>query len=81
MNLYTVEVRAEEDFRLLGRVSLPVPPYDLPDAWAFPLRNSVTDLEFKKVTLRVAEFVKGSARWKAFSVPAALWAEIKDKVR
>ncbi len=81
MTLYAIEVRAAEDARLLGHVNHSVPSHGLPDYVTFSLRGSVEDRVFKNVTLQVDQYAEGNARWLAFKVPAAQWAEIKDKIR
>lgn len=78
---YWIEVRAAEDRRLLGRVSCPMPPHELPDHVQFALKEAPDDLEFRTVTLRVVEFREGWSSWRGFSVSAAQWDQIKDKVR
>jgi hypothetical protein len=78
---YAVEVRSAEDCRLLGHVNVPVPSYELPPQWTFALRGSIKDRVFHNVTLQVDQFAYKGHKFLAFKVPAAQWAEIKDKVR
>ena len=78
---YLVEIRAAEDCRLLGHTSSATPPHELPDYVRFALADTCDDLQFRTVCLRVANFRNGNHEWRAFSVPAAQWDEIKGKVR
>lgn len=73
---YRIEVRSDEDCRLLGHVSCPWPPHELPDHVQFELPRAYDDPVMRTVTLRTAEFRLGGHSWRGFSVPAAQWDEI-----